>query len=150
LENAAIGTMWLHNGGDATIYSYGVRIASPVAVDRRYFEMQQALRENLSDRHLAFFRDLDPYHTEGGYLFVHAGVQPGIPIEKQTSQDLLWIREEFTASQADHGHCVVHGHTIFTEPEIRPNRIGIDTGAYFSNVLTCLVLEGTEQRFIQT
>ena len=97
-----------------------------------------------------FFRDLDFFHIEGGYLFVHAGIQPGVPIEKQTSQDLLWIREEFIASQADHGHCVVHGHTIFTEPEIRPNRIGIDTGAYFSNVLSCLVLEGTEQRFIQT
>ena len=150
LENAAIGAMWLHNGGDATAYSYGVRMANPSSADPRYFEMQQALREKLPDRHLAFFRDLDLYHIEGGYLFVHAGVQPGIPIEQQSSEDLLWIREEFIASQADHGHCVVHGHTIFTELEIRPNRIGIDTGAYYTNVLSCLVLEGTEQRFIQT
>lgn len=150
LENAAVGAMWLHNGGDATVYSYGVRMARPTGADHRYFEMQQALREKLPDRHLAFLRNLDLYHVEGGYLFVHAGVQPGVPIEDQTSQDLLWIREEFIASSADHGHCVVHGHTIFTEPEIRPNRIGIDTGAYFSNVLSCLVLEGTEQRIIQT
>jgi len=150
LENAAVGAMWLHNGGDATVYSYGIRMTSPSSVDRRYFEMQQALREKLPDRHLAFLRDLGLYHIEGGYLFVHAGVQPGIPIENQTSQDLLWIREEFIASRADHGHCVVHGHTIFSEPENRPNRIGIDTGAYFSNVLSCLVLEGTERRFIQT
>ncbi len=150
MENTAVGAMWLHNGGDATVYSYGVRMANPSSADHRYFEMQQALREKLPDRHLEFFRDLDLYHIEGGYLFVHAGVRPGIPIEKQTSEDLLWIRQEFIASQADHGHCVVHGHTIFSEPEIRPNRIGIDTGAFFSNVLSCLVLEGTERRFIQT
>jgi len=150
LENAAVGAMWLYNGGDATAYSYGVRMDSPSITDHRYFEMQQALRDKLPDRHLAFLRDLNLYHIEGGYLFVHAGVQPGIPIENQTSQDLLWIREEFIASPADHGHCVVHGHTIFSEPEIRPNRIGIDTGAYFSNVLSCLVLEGTERRIIHT
>ena len=150
LENAAVGAMWLHNGGDATVYSYGVRMASPSSTDHRYFEMQQALRENLPDRHLAFLRDLDLYHIEGGYLFVHAGIRPGVAIEEQESQDILWIREEFIASPVDHGHCVVHGHTISADPELRPNRIGIDTGAYFSNVLSCLVLEGTEQRFIQS
>ena len=149
-ENEGVGAMWLHNGGDATVYSYGVRLAVPSSMDHRYFEMQQALRERVPDRHLAFFNALELYHIEGGYLFVHAGVQPGIPIEKQTSQDLLWIRHEFIASRADHGHCVVHGHTISDEPEIRPNRIGIDTGAYYTNVLTCLVLEGTEQKIIQT
>jgi serine/threonine protein phosphatase 1 len=150
LDNSSIGAMWLYNGGDATAYSYGVRLAAPTGVDQRYFEMQRALREKVPDRHLAFFRDLDLYHIEGGYLFVHAGVQPGIPIEEQSGQDLLWIREEFIASPADHGHCVVHGHTIFSEPDNLPNRIGIDTGAYYTNVLSCLVLEGTERRFIQT
>ena len=150
LENSPDGIGWLRNGGDATVYSYGVRMASPFRMDHRYFEMQQALREKLPDRHLAFFRNLIMHHIEGGYLFVHAGIQPGIPIDKQTSQNLLWIRHEFIGSRADHGHCVVHGHTIFPEPDLRPNRIGIDTGAFFSNVLTCLVLEGTEQRIIQT
>jgi serine/threonine protein phosphatase 1 len=150
LENAPVGAMWLHNGGDATTYSYGVRMESPSAMDRRYFEMQQALREKLPENHLAFLHNLDLYRIEGGYLFVHAGIQPGTPIEKQLSQDLLWIRHEFIESSADHGHCVVHGHTIFTEPEICPNRIGIDTGAYYTNVLTCLVLEGTKQWLIQT
>jgi serine/threonine protein phosphatase 1 len=150
MENAPAGAMWLHNGGDATIYSYGGRVADSFGLDHRYFELQQALRENLPDRHLAFLRNLNLHHIEGGYLFVHAGVQPGIPIENQAIQDLLWIRREFIISRADHGYCVVHGHTIFSEPDIRPNRIGIDTGAFFSNVLTCLVLEGTEQRIIQT
>jgi len=143
MDNAAVGAMWLHNGGDATVNSYGVRMAVPSSMDHRYFEMQQVLRERVPDRHLAFIREMDLYHTEGGYLFVHAGVQPGIPIENQTSQDLLWIRYEFIASCAD------HGHTISDELEIWPNRIGIDTGAYYTNVLTCLVLEGTEQRIIQ-
>jgi serine/threonine protein phosphatase 1 len=150
LDNAAGGAMWLHNGGDATAYSYGVRSAIPSGADHSHIEMQRTLLEKVPERHLNFFRDLKLFHTEGGYLFVHAGVQPGIPIEQQTSRDLLWIRKEFIASEADHGHCVVHGHTIFTEPDIRPNRIGIDTGAYYTNVLSCLVLEGTEQRFIQT
>jgi len=150
LENAPVGAMWLHNGGDATTYSYGVRMESPSAVDHRYFGMQQALREKISERHLAFLRNLDLYHIEGGYLFVHAGIQPGTPIAKQKSEDLLWIRHEFIESEADHGHCVVHGHTIFSQPEMCLNRIGIDTGAYYTNVLSCLVLEGTEQRLIQT
>lgn len=150
LDNAAVGAMWLHNGGDATAYSYGVRLASPSTTNHRYFEMQQALREKVPERHLDFLRGLALYHVEGGYLFVHAGVQPGVPIEQQSSEDLLWIRDEFITSRADHGHCVVHGHTIVDEPELRPNRIGIDTGAYISNVLSCLVLEGTERRIIQT
>ena len=66
LENAAVGAMWLHNGGDSTVYSYGIRMPVPSSMDHRYFEMQQALRERVSDRHLAFFRKTDLYHIEGG------------------------------------------------------------------------------------
>jgi len=81
---------------------------------------------------------------------VHAGVRPGIPLERQTDSDLIWIRDEFLDSQDFHGKIVVHGHSYRTEPEVRPNRIGIDTGAYATGRLTCLVLEGPGMRFLTT
>ena len=89
-------------------------------------------------------------HTEGSYCFVHAGVRPQVPLEEQVPEDLMWIRDEFIRSKANHGHIVVHGHSITKEVEWQPNRIGIDTGAYYSGLLTALVLEGKEQRLLQT
>jgi serine/threonine protein phosphatase 1 len=89
-------------------------------------------------------------HTAGDYFFVHGGVRPGVPLEKQRARDCLWIRKTFLNSDADHGAMVVHGHSISDQPEIRHNRIGIDTGAYRSGVLTCLVLAGTTRDFLQT
>lgn len=150
LEDASVGSSWFLNGGDATLFSYGV--GQPQISDRgeRLELLQQRLAERLPDRHLAFLRSLKLYHIEGDYLFVHAGIRPGRDIEKQDREDLLWIREEFLRSDSDHGKCVVHGHTISTQVEMRDNRIGIDTGAYFTGKLTCLVLEGDEQRFLQT
>jgi serine/threonine protein phosphatase 1 len=150
LDNAAIGAMWLHNGGDATLFSYGVRMGNSTGIDQRFIEMRRSLEEKMPERHLAFLRDLKLYHIEGDYLFVHAGIQPGLPVDQQVSEDLLWIRDEFLYSEADHGYCVVHGHTVVTQPEFLPNRIAIDTGAYFSNTLTCLVLEGHSQRTLHT
>jgi serine/threonine protein phosphatase 1 len=150
LDDPALGAMWLHNGGDATLFSYGVGIGSGANAEQRMISMQAGLRTRLPDSHLAFLRGLCPYHVEGDYLFVHAGIQPGVPIADQTDQELYWIREAFLYSKADHGYCVVHGHTIVSEPEFRQNRIGIDTGAFFTNTLTCLVLEGTDQRILHT
>jgi serine/threonine protein phosphatase 1 len=150
LDDPAVGSMWLNNGGDATLYSYGVGIGSGINAEQRMIAMQKDMRDKLPDRHLAFLRSLQSYHIEGGYLFVHAGILPGIPVEDQTGDAFYWIREDFLYSKADHGYCVVHGHTIVSEPEFRPNRIGIDTGAFFTNVLTCLVLEGTDQRVLHT
>jgi serine/threonine protein phosphatase 1 len=89
-------------------------------------------------------------HVEGDYLFVHAGIRPGIPLGLQKREDLLWIRSDFLDSEEDHGRVVVHGHTITDKPEVRLNRIGIDTGAFFSDRLTCLVLEGASQSFFRT
>ncbi len=83
-------------------------------------------------------------------MFVHAGVRPGRPIEDQDEMDMLWIRDDFLQSTDDHGRVVVHGHSITHEPEIRPNRICIDTGAYATGRLTCLVLEGAERSFLST
>jgi len=81
---------------------------------------------------------------------VHAGVRPGKSLQEQSNEDLLWIRDDFTESRVQHEHVVVHGHTITDEVVFHPNRIGIDTGAYYSGVLTCLVLEGEGQRLLQT
>lgn len=150
LEDSSVGPMWMFNGGDATLLSYGVGPAEGKTIDEKYRAMQKMLHKSLPRAHVEFLRSLKLYYEEGDYLFVHAGMVPGRPIEDQVSDDLLWIREEFVRSNADHGKCVVHGHTIVAEPEIKTNRIAVDTGAYFSNTLSCLVLDGAEKRFLQT
>ena len=100
--------------------------------------------------HIAFLENAELYHQAGDYYFVHAGVRPGTALEQQRFEDQLWIREPFISSERDHGAVVVHGHTIEEAVTPRPNRIGLDTGAYYTGVLTCLVLEGEQRRLIQT
>src|SRR5690606_6864003 len=92
----------------------------------------------LPGRHRTFLEDLRLLHQEGDYLFVHAGIRPWAPLDRQAEADLLWIREPFLDWDQPFGPVVVHGHTITQIPEIRANRIGIDTGAYATGVLTCL------------
>ncbi len=150
LDDVAIGPTWLSNGGDATLASYGIDVSAAIRTGGGLVRLQQELARKLPATHLSFLRALRPYHVEGDYVFVHAGIVPGRPLADQERSDLLWIREEFLHSDADHGGCVVHGHTIVREGEIHPNRIAIDTGAYFTNRLTCLVLEGDERRFLHT
>lgn len=143
LENPEAGPLWLMNGGDATCRSYQVEpSALPVTLSRD-------LRAALPDAHLAFLRSLSLSHREGGYLFVHAGIRPGVPLQDQRPEDLMWIRDAFLLSPEDHGWQVVHGHTPRNAPDRQPNRIGIDTGACFGGDLTCLVLEGDQQRFLR-
>jgi serine/threonine protein phosphatase 1 len=140
---------WLAWGGRETLASYGVPLPPgfrPPDVEA----LRDALRERISDSHLEFFRQMPLLHTEGDYVFVHAGIRPGVPLQEQDKSDLLWIRQDFTGSSEWHGHVVVHGHSISEEVEMLPNRIGIDTGAFCTGVLTCLVLEGPTQRLIQT
>jgi diadenosine tetraphosphatase ApaH/serine/threonine PP2A family protein phosphatase len=150
LEDPDIGPNWFLNGGDATLYSYGV--AQPFAPTREErLRMASAnLRQRLPGRHLEFLRGLKSYHVEGDYVFVHAGIRPGRPLDQQELSDLLWIRGPFLNAEEDHGFCVVHGHTIADAPALRANRIGIDTGAYFTGVLSCVALSGTEQRILHT
>jgi len=150
LKDSTVGDLWLKNGGDATMFSYGVGF--PKLPDRaeRFRQMRDDLIATLPDSHLAFLQNLTLTHVEGDYVFVHAGIKPGCPIDDQVADDLLWIRGEFLESRADHGKCVVHGHTITDEVETRPNRIGIDTGAYFSGRLTCLVLDGDSRSVLHT
>ncbi|MBV8534221.1 MAG: serine/threonine protein phosphatase [Alphaproteobacteria bacterium] len=151
LDDVRRAPLWLRNGGDATLESYGIEVTQGAYLDAKpLLALQAALRERLPVRHLEFLQSLKLAHAEGDYVFVHAGVRPGVPLEAQQEEDLIWIRELFLNSTADHGAVIVHGHTIRPEPEFRPNRIGIDTGAYFTNNLTCLALEGTKRRIIST
>lgn len=150
LDDTGVGPNWFFFGGDATLYSYRVSGASPAIPADRLSKVQTDFRAALPERHLAFYRALGAMHQVGDYLFVHAGIRPGVPFAAQSPADLYWIRDEFLDSSANHGAVVVHGHTIAPEPVVRPNRIGIDTGAYASGRLTCLALEGETRRFLAT
>jgi len=150
LDDASIGPAWLGFGGQATLVSYGVSSEEDADVATRYQGISARLRAALPAAHREFLEGLALSHVEGDYAFVHAGVRPGVPLERQHEDDLLWIRDEFLRSRGDHGRIIVHGHTVTDEPDVHRNRIGIDTGAYASERLTCLVLEGTSYRFLHT
>ena len=100
--------------------------------------------------HLRFFRDLQLSFECGDFFFVHAGVKPGIELSRQMENDLLWIREEFLSSSEDFGKIVVHGHTPAPDIEVLPNRINIDTGAFATGRLTCLVIADASLSVIDT
>jgi len=148
LQQPRVAAGWLAWGGRETLASYGVPLQAHARPDPE--QLRDELQSRLPERHLAFYRNMQMTHQAGDYLFVHAGIRPGIPLQEQSNEDLLWIREDFTESSAWHEYVVVHGHSIFEQVEFLPNRIGIDTGAYATGVLTCLVLEGEEQRLLQT
>ena len=130
--------LWLANGGADSLQSWGV----PHSAQPREWPTY------LPIAHLLFLRDLAVSHEVGGYLFVHAGIRPGIPLDRQSRHDLMWIREPFLSSEQAFGPVVVHGHTPRQEPVVRPNRIGIDTGAVMGGVLTCAVLEANRLGFL--
>ncbi len=140
---------WLTWGGRETLMSYGVPLAS-YRVPEHIEEIRDDLHSRLPPDHLKFIRGMPLMHVAGDYLFVHAGIRPGVPLQEQSDEDLLWIRHDFTEDRQRHEHVVVHGHSISEEVTFRANRIGIDTGAYHTGVLTCLVLEGEGQRLLQT
>ena len=141
-------TDWLRFGGDRCAASYGLDSASLAAM--RIPDACLALRAAVPATHVEFLRNLNDTFRFGDYLFVHAGIKPGIPLEQQSQSDLRWIRGPFLNSRDDHGFVVVHGHTIVDEVEQRKNRIGIDTGAYKTGRLTALVLEGERRRWFDT
>ena len=109
-----------------------------------------ALRAAVPPSHLQFLLSLRLSLELEQYFLCHAGIRPGIPLHQQSQNDLLWIREEFLASELDFGKIVIHGHTPVKEPEVRRNRINIDTAAFATGRLTCLVLEGPRHRFLTT
>lgn len=149
LETGDSSSGWFHNGGLDTLESYEVEVRGHSLWRPDSGELRDTLDEKLPDRHRRFLDGLDLYHIEGDYLFVHAGIRPGRALEDQTAADMLWIRNRFLDSDEDHGFMVVHGHTPRDIPEIRPNRIGIDTGAVYGGKLTALALEGEKRDFLQ-
>lgn len=137
---------WLKFGGIETLASYG--ITSARGADAQVIRAE--LHQKVPTAHVDFYRNCQTSYTRGDYYFAHAGVRPGLPLELQSHEDLMWIREPFLSSEHNFGKTVVHGHTISIEPDILPNRIGIDTGAYATGKLTCLVLAGAERGFLTT
>jgi len=139
---------WTRIGGNEAMMSYGV----PGELLARGTSL--AIGEDFIPRvprdHILFLNRMTDHVTIGDYAFVHAGVRPGVALEKQKPSDLRWIRDEFLDHEGDHGAVIVHGHTITEDVEEYPNRIGIDTGAFSSGRLTALGLEGAERWYLQT
>lgn len=139
--------VFLNYGGLQTMASYGVDPESPALLGHPD-HLVAAFDAHLPSRHRHFLETLPVSFEVGGYFFCHAGVRPGIPLARQAARDLMWIREPFLSSTADHGGIVVHGHTPAEAPESLPNRINVDTGAVFTGRLTAVVLEGADRRFL--
>ena len=139
--DASVAHDWFRFGGLSTLASYGVKVCG-IPTSKDLAGLRAELREKLPATHVEFFERLVLYYEIGGYFFVHAGIRPKIKLHLQHAEDMLWIREEFLNSDVFHGKVIVHGHSVTDEPEIRHNRIGLDTGAYASGKLTCAVFEG--------
>ena len=141
---------WLLNGGEATMLSYGVDTKRLARLRAPSEAWRQAFAAALPEAHLRFFKSLKLSVSFGDYLFVHAGVKPGVPLAAQTEADLIWIRDPFLDHASPFDKIVVHGHTPGQQPVIRSNRIGIDTGAVFTGRLTALRLQDGSREFLQT
>jgi serine/threonine protein phosphatase 1 len=131
---------WLANGGADSLLSWEISRKVPPSEWTKLIPVE----------HQTFLRELNIRFRYGGYMFVHAGVRPGVPLDRQEKQDMLWIREPFLSWKHSHDVVVVHGHTPRHDPVIRLNRIGIDTGAVMGGALTCVVLENDRLGFIQS
>ncbi|MBN2688630.1 MAG: serine/threonine protein phosphatase [Deltaproteobacteria bacterium] len=131
-RHGADADLFYLNGGGATMESYGM------------IETSGGKKINVPENHLEFFDSLVPYYETDDYVFVHAGIRPGIPMNRQSIEDLTWIRYEFIRYAYDFGKIVIFGHTPMAEPMIEYNKIGIDTGAAYGGELTCVILPDKE------
>src|SRR5436305_183038 len=146
--DAALIQKWRWFGGAECLKSYGVEASKlPKQAGARALA---TIRAAIPKQHIEFLESFIDTCRFGDYLFVHAGIRPGVQLDQQLQSDLRWIREAFLLDETDHGCVVVHGHTISPKVEERTNRIGIDTGAYRTGVLTALALEGTERWYLDT
>ena len=145
------GLGWMSYGGLETLLSYEVPVRRLPGSPQATAELRGLLVGRLPPAHVEFLRRGALSHAVGDYVFVHAGVRPGLAMDKQSPVDLLWIRDEFLRSRTPlPGRVVVHGHTICDLPQDLGARINIDTGAFASGRLTGLVLRGSGRRFLST
>jgi serine/threonine protein phosphatase 1 len=146
-----LGRHWLESGGMLTLASYGVEPGHRRPLDEETMaELRGRFAEAIPPEHLELLLSLKTGHREGGYHFAHAGVRPGVALGEQSDYDQMWIKYTFLESKLDHGAMVVHGHMNVARPQLHANRIAIDTAAYRSGMLTCLVLEEGKRDFLQT
>lgn len=139
---------WLRFGGVECARSYGI---DPVGLQcSSRSAALRMLRQAIPRDHVKFLSSFVDTASFGRYLFVHAGIRPGVSLSQQLPQDLRWIRLPFLEDDRDHGRIVVHGHTISEAVEVRNNRIGLDTGAYRTGILSALGVEGDERWILQT
>ncbi len=140
--------LWLDNGGREALTSWGIPTALAYGGDEA--AIRDALKLAVPSAQRAFLEATHFSHRIDDYLFVHAGIAPGVPLDAQKPADMMWIREDFLNSNARHGAMIVHGHSISPTVVERANRIGIDTGAYATGCLTALVLEADRRRTLST
>lgn len=145
--NPAAQRAWLEHGGYATLKSYGI---DPPAKGEDTIDFADRLVAGIPPEDLALLRSAEHSYASGDYLFVHAGVRPGVALDRQLGEDLYSIREEFTASDVWHGAVIVHGHSMVDFVETRQNRIACDTGAYRTNRLSCVCLHDDLQTILST
>jgi serine/threonine protein phosphatase 1 len=143
LEKIEVLKHFVQHGGRETLLSFG--LSEDEYTSATWEELQALARLHVPAETVEFLRSFGQMARWGDYVFVHAGIKPAVPLEAQSPLDTRWIREPFLSSPLDHGAVIVHGHTISDEPQLRANRIGIDTGAYASGRLTALVLEGDQR-----
>lgn len=147
-----IGTAcWLPNGGIETLKSYGIRAPEThnALAPHHLIALSAALRNALPERHRQFLNTLSDCHEAGDYFFAHAGINPDLSLNEQRPEDLMWIREPFLYSRALYTKVIVHGHTITRTVDLHPNRIGLDTGSFYSGILTGMAFDGGERRILQ-
>ena len=142
------GEPWLAFGGMETLLSYGVRLGTGGRSSLP--DLRDQLAAKLPATHLAFLKSLPPMVRYGDYAFVHAGVIPGVSLDDQRQEDLIAVREEFLNARGWHGKMIVHGHSIVERPEFHANRIALDTGAYCTGLLSCLVMEEERVRVLSS
>lgn len=140
LSDRSLFDHWMRLGGVDTLISYGVS-PKPSPDEMQVVRLQAAFHDALPQAHFRFFRDLQASFSCGDFFFVHAGVRPSVELSRQKESDLLWIRDEFLSSNENFGKIVVHGHTPTREVDVASNRINIDTGAFATGRLTCLVVD---------